>query len=151
MQAYNLSTDHKPDLEGEKERILNAGGFIVAGRVNGSLNLTRAIGDTSFPRAENISFVTNSAFYFLFLLLLGDMEMKQNEDLPAERQIVTAEPELKTVSFSGHLVLLFPFILNKMEPSILLSFYQVKLSEDDEFIVLACDGIWYVLTTTKTL
>jgi serine/threonine protein phosphatase PrpC len=24
-----------------------------------------------------------------------------------------------------------------------LSLDQVKLSEDDEFIVLACDGIWY--------
>ncbi|KAK3132690.1 hypothetical protein QOZ80_6AG0526360 [Eleusine coracana subsp. coracana] len=95
-QAYNLSTDHKPDLEGEKERILNAGGFIVAGRVNGSLNLARAI---------------------------GDMELKQNELLPAERQIVTAEPELKTV----------------------------KLSEDDEFIVLACDGIWDCMSSQQVV
>lgn len=44
FQAYNLSRDHKPDLEIEKERILKAGGFIHAGRVNGSLNLARAIG-----------------------------------------------------------------------------------------------------------
>ena len=44
MQAYNLSRDHKPDLEAEKERILKAGGFIHAGRINGSLNLARAIG-----------------------------------------------------------------------------------------------------------
>lgn len=44
FQAYNLSRDHKPDLEVEKERILKAGGFIHAGRVNGSLNLARAIG-----------------------------------------------------------------------------------------------------------
>ncbi|KAL5980409.1 hypothetical protein ACLOJK_028317 [Asimina triloba] len=43
-QAYNLSRDHKPDLEVERERILKAGGFIHAGRVNGSLNLARAIG-----------------------------------------------------------------------------------------------------------
>ena len=43
-QACNLSKDHKPDLEVEKERILKAGGFIHAGRINGSLNLTRAIG-----------------------------------------------------------------------------------------------------------
>lgn len=43
-QAYNLSRDHKPDLEAERERILKAGGFIHAGRVNGSLNLARAIG-----------------------------------------------------------------------------------------------------------
>lgn len=39
-----MSRDHKPDLENEKERILKAGGFIHAGRVNGSLNLARAIG-----------------------------------------------------------------------------------------------------------
>ncbi|KAF5748113.1 hypothetical protein HS088_TW04G00063 [Tripterygium wilfordii] len=43
-QAYNLSRDHKPDLVAEKERILKAGGFIHAARINGSLNLTRAIG-----------------------------------------------------------------------------------------------------------
>lgn len=49
MQAYNLSKDHKPDIENEKERILKAGGFIQVGRVNGSLNLARAIGTKIFP------------------------------------------------------------------------------------------------------
>ena len=44
MQAYDLSIDHKPDLDAEEERILKAGGFIHAGRVNGILNLSRAIG-----------------------------------------------------------------------------------------------------------
>lgn len=44
QQAVDLSIDHKPELELEKRRILLAGGFIHAGRVNGSLNLTRAIG-----------------------------------------------------------------------------------------------------------
>ncbi|KAJ8430195.1 hypothetical protein Cgig2_006703 [Carnegiea gigantea] len=32
-QAYNLSRAHKPELEAERERILKAGGFIHAGRV----------------------------------------------------------------------------------------------------------------------
>ncbi|KAB5524544.1 hypothetical protein DKX38_022293 [Salix brachista] len=41
--AYSLSRDHKPYLEVEKERILKGGGFIHAGRVNGCLNLARAI------------------------------------------------------------------------------------------------------------
>ncbi|KAB2024946.1 hypothetical protein ES319_D06G119600v1 [Gossypium barbadense] len=68
-QAYNLSRDHKPDLEVEKERILKAGGFIHAGRVNGCLNLARAI---------------------------GDVEFKQNKFLPAEKQIVTANPDINT-------------------------------------------------------
>ncbi|GJN19172.1 hypothetical protein PR202_gb06415 [Eleusine coracana subsp. coracana] len=43
-QAYNLSRDHKLELSAERERIQKAGGFIHMGRVNGSLNLTRAIG-----------------------------------------------------------------------------------------------------------
>uniref|UniRef100_A0A6N2N8C2 protein-serine/threonine phosphatase n=1 Tax=Salix viminalis TaxID=40686 RepID=A0A6N2N8C2_SALVM len=92
-QAYNLSRDHKPDLEAEKERILKAGGFIHAGRVNGSLNLARAI---------------------------GDVEFKQNKFLPVEKQIVTANPDINIV----------------------------ELCDDDDFLVLACDGIWYASNVT---
>ncbi|XP_021691184.2 probable protein phosphatase 2C 60 isoform X5 [Hevea brasiliensis] len=88
-QAYNLSKDHKPDLEVEKDRILKAGGFIQFGRVNGSLNLARAIGDAEF---------------------------KQNKSLPPEKQIITANPDINIV----------------------------ELCDDDEFLVLACDGIWKV-------
>lgn len=40
-----MSKDHKPDLAVEKKRILEAGGYIQYGRVNGSLNLARAIGN----------------------------------------------------------------------------------------------------------
>ncbi|PHU29071.1 putative protein phosphatase 2C 60 [Capsicum chinense] len=93
-QAYNLSRDHKPDLEVERERILKAGGFIHAGRVNGSLNLARAI---------------------------GDMEFKLNKFLPAEKQIVTANPDINTV----------------------------ELCDDDDFIVLACDGIWDCMSSQQ--
>ncbi|XP_077238150.1 putative protein phosphatase 2C 11 [Tasmannia lanceolata] len=93
-QAYNLSRDHKPELEVEKERILKAGGFIHAGRVNGSLNLARAI---------------------------GDMEFKQNKFLPAEKQIITANPDINIVN----------------------------LCDDDEFIVLACDGIWDCMSSQQ--
>ncbi|KAE9599389.1 putative protein-serine/threonine phosphatase [Lupinus albus] len=69
-QAYNMSRDHKPNLEIEKERIIKAGGFIYAGRINGILNLARAI---------------------------GDMEFKQNKFLSSEKQIVTANPDINTV------------------------------------------------------
>ncbi|PHU08624.1 putative protein phosphatase 2C 60 [Capsicum chinense] len=93
-QAYNLSRDHKPDLEVERERILKAGGFIHAGRVNGSLNLARAI---------------------------GDMEFKQNKFLPAEKQIVTADPDINIVD----------------------------LCDDDDFVVLACDGVWDCMSSQQ--
>ncbi|KAI4329415.1 hypothetical protein L6164_021681 [Bauhinia variegata] len=93
-QAYNLSKDHKPDLEVEKDRILRAGGFIQVGRVNGSLNLARAI---------------------------GDMEFKQNKFLPAEKQIVTADPDITSV----------------------------ELCDEDEFLVIACDGIWDCMSSQQ--
>jgi protein phosphatase 1G len=46
--------------------------------------------------------------------LTGDMEFKQNKFLPSEKQIVTASPDVNTV----------------------------ELCDDDDFLVLACDGIW---------
>jgi protein phosphatase 1G len=44
-RAVPLSADHKPEDEPERSRIERAGGVVTAdGRVNGGLNLSRAIG-----------------------------------------------------------------------------------------------------------
>ena len=44
--AVDLSHDHKPEDDPERQRIENAGGRVTAdGRVNGGLNLSRAIGE----------------------------------------------------------------------------------------------------------
>ena len=43
-----LSEDHKPDNEGEKSRIEAVGGFVEENRVNGSLALSRALGDFEY-------------------------------------------------------------------------------------------------------
>lgn len=66
----------------------------MEGRVNGSLNLSRAI---------------------------GDMEYKQARQLPAAEQMVTAMPEVRTL----------------------------ELAPGHEFLLLACDGIWDVLTNQQ--
>lgn len=47
-KAIILNTEHKVSIEGEKERILNSGFQIHNGRIDGRLNLTRAIGDLQF-------------------------------------------------------------------------------------------------------
>ena len=47
-EPYAMSVDHKPDEQGELTRIREAGGFVVNGRVNGNLNLSRAMGDFEY-------------------------------------------------------------------------------------------------------
>ena len=51
--TYDLSDDHKPDNDDEALRILEAGGNIESGRVNGKLSLSRAIGDLAYKQRKN--------------------------------------------------------------------------------------------------
>lgn len=68
-KAQGLSFDHKPTNPTERSRIQKAGSFInQEGRVGGSLNLSRAIGDLCF---------------------------KKNKRLPAKDQAVTAFPDVR--------------------------------------------------------
>ncbi|TKY88642.1 hypothetical protein EX895_002273 [Sporisorium graminicola] len=94
--VIDLSIDHKPTLDSERERIENAGGYVSWGRVNGNLALSRAI---------------------------GDFEFKRSFELPVEKQIVTAFPEV----------------------------LPHDVDAKDEFLVLACDGIWDCLTSQQVV
>ena len=48
ISTFDLSDDHKPFNDDEALRILEAGGNVDDGRVNGKLSLSRAIGDLSY-------------------------------------------------------------------------------------------------------
>ncbi|KAF7710697.1 protein phosphatase 1G [Silurus meridionalis] len=96
-KAVDMSYDHKPEDELELARIKNAGGKVTMdGRVNGGLNLSRAIGDH---------------FY------------KRNKSLPPEEQMISALPDVKVLT----------------------------LNEDHEFMVVACDGIWNVMSSQEVV
>lgn len=98
--AVPLSEDHKPASANERSRITNAGGFVseVGGvtRVNGNLNLSRAI---------------------------GDLRYKGNHDVARDAQIITAEPDVR----------------------------RVTIMPEDRFFLLACDGIWDVLSNQQAI
>ncbi|KAG1653465.1 Protein phosphatase 1B [Nymphon striatum] len=51
-QAYFSTQDHKPIMPAEKERIQNAGGSVMIERVNGSLAVSRALGDYEYKQVE---------------------------------------------------------------------------------------------------
>lgn len=50
-----LSFDHKPECEVEIKRIEKAGSVITDGRVDGNLNLTRALGDLKYKVKEGLT------------------------------------------------------------------------------------------------
>lgn len=64
-----LSEDHKPDNKEEKDRIEKAGGEVYEGRINGRLNLSRAI---------------------------GDFDYKNNDKMKFDEQLVISTPEIRT-------------------------------------------------------
>jgi len=87
-----VTQDHKPSNPPELERIQDAGGSVMLQRVNGSLAVSRA---------------------------LGDFEYKNVDGKGPTEQLVSPEPE----------------------------FYKKKRDHaTDEFLVLACDGVWDVMT-----
>ncbi|KAF7978516.1 hypothetical protein HWV62_45685 [Athelia sp. TMB] len=91
-----LSYDHKPSSPTEKARITGAGGYIEYGRVNGNLALSRA---------------------------LGDFEFKKNYSMSAEKQVITADPDVT----------------------------EHDITDEDEFLIIACDGIWDCLTSQQVV
>ena len=54
-QTIEMSVDHKPEDQIEIDRIEKAGSAIVNGRVDGNLNLTRALGDLQHKQKPNIA------------------------------------------------------------------------------------------------
>lgn len=52
--VIELTTDHKPENPTEKIRIESAGGQVFAGRVNGNLNVSRALGDLEFKKNDKL-------------------------------------------------------------------------------------------------
>ena len=89
--------DHKPYNPDEKSRIERAGGTVMMQRVNGSLAVSRALGDFDYKRAA---------------------------DLPATEQLVSPEPELTV---------------------------QDRELSTDEFLLLACDGVFDVMTNEEVI
>lgn len=75
------------------------------------------------------------------------MEFKQNKSLPPEKQIMTANPDVNIVGAMDHAYKIVSFDRAYMKfvykSWYIFGFQQVELCDDDDFIVLACDGIWY--------
>lgn len=95
-QLFFATVDHKPYNIVEKNRIEKAGGTVMMQRVNGSLAVSRA---------------------------LGDFDYKRSVELEATQQLVSPEPDLTVQD------------------------RDLK----DQFLLLACDGVYDVMTNEEVV
>ena len=113
-----LSYDHKPDDDAEEKRIRAAGGYVAGGRVEGDLAVSRGLGDFRFKNIDVVMKAIKSTGS------PGDSQEREN----AQQQLPVTRPEDQKVS---------PI------PDIIV---QNRDRAQDEFILIACDGIWDVQT-----
>jgi len=90
-ELHFATMDHKPQGEIEKKRITQAGGKIIINRINGSLAVSRA---------------------------LGDFDYKNNNQMDALGQLVSPDPDVTCI----------------------------ERHDDDNYLLVACDGIYDFLT-----
>lgn len=95
-KLFYATEDHKPYNASEKNRIEKAGGTVMMQRVNGSLAVSRA---------------------------LGDFDYKRCTDLKPNEQLVSPEPDIS----------------------------ENAREETDEFLFLACDGIFDVMSNEDVI
>lgn len=91
-KVHFSTQDHKPTNDSERDRIVRAGGLVMTQRINGSLAVSRA---------------------------LGDFDYKSDEGREQTEQLVSPEPDVVCID---------------------------RDMNEDQFICLACDGIFDVFT-----
>jgi len=132
-RAVPLSYDHKPEDEDEERRIREAGGYVSGGRVEGDLAVSRGLGDYRFKDLDAVLSGAEgertprgtSILQRTIASTLQEQGGGEEEDMPMLRpseQKVSPVPDI---------------IVQNRDP------------KEDEFIVIACDGIWDVLTNQE--
>jgi Serine/threonine protein phosphatase len=119
-----LSYDHKPDDEAEERRIIDGGGFVRGGRVEGDLAVSRGFGDFRFKKEELYEAMDIDPVHFSNYDEIKNFSKKKG--LVGAASVVS--PEDQKVTPMPDLVV------------------QSRNTEQDEFIIIACDGIFDVQT-----
>ena len=109
-KAIEMSFDHKPEDDPERERITKAGGRVTPdGRVNGGLNLSRAIGDHAY---------------------------KTNKMLPLTEQMISPVPDVRKLTINpetdSFIFLACDGIWNSLNSQEVVDFINARLKEQEK-------------------
>lgn len=116
----DISVDHKPTRPDEEARIRAAGGSVVKSRLQGVLGVSRAFGDIEM-KALKARF---------------EPPVQRRSALTRARRGAVQE-NLWNKKFTGELLVADPEVLVR------------EVQPEDEFIVIACDGIWDVMSSAQ--
>lgn len=143
--CLELTSDHKPSRPDEAARVRAAGGFILHKRVMGELAITRAFGDKSFKMGIKAMLEEDADE-----LGAGGVSDDATKDLTAP--LVSAEPEIASiVSFAIFQSTVLSTLLNLTTVFFIHSFFIQVLTHDDEFLLLACDGLFDVFKSQDAI
>ncbi|KAL5240486.1 hypothetical protein ACI65C_007896 [Semiaphis heraclei] len=128
-KAHDMSKDHKPEDEPELKRICKAGGRVSSdGRVNGGLNLSRALGDHNY---------------------------KKNKDLPNTEQMITALPDVTVLDITpdktNFLVLACDGIWNSLSSQEVVDFISERINKPDVKLSSICEELFEQCLAPNTL
>merc|ERR1719510_2447804 len=109
-KAIEMSFDHKPEDAPERDRIETAGGRVTPdGRVNGGLNLSKAIGDHAY---------------------------KTNKNLPLQEQMISPVPDVKRLTINpetdSFIFLACDGIWNSLNSQEVVDFINERLNNNDQ-------------------
>lgn len=131
-KAIPLSYDHKPEDEEEERRIRAAGGYVAGGRVEGDLAVSRGLGDFRFKNMDVVMAATSNYRH-------GETQSQQapqqqsssnHHALAARQPVLPGDQKVSPIP---------DIVIHPRNPA------------QDEFILIACDGIWDVLTNYEAV
>mmetsp|Transcript_10835 Transcript_10835/g.16362 ORF Transcript_10835/g.16362 Transcript_10835/m.16362 type:complete len:288 (-) Transcript_10835:4443-5306(-) len=150
-----LSYDHKPDDEEEERRIVDAGGFVRVGRVDGDLAVSRGLGDFRFKEHELYrSMGTTVVEDMPHLNSRGGGEKRNKRrgggggNCSGEEDVLGQNYDADGDDAHRNSEILPDDQKVSPIPDIIV---QKRDREVDEFVVIACDGIFDVQTNHECI
>lgn len=123
-----MSEDHKPGNTKEIQRIQRCGGFVQFGRVCGVLAVSRALGDFEFKNTSGGGREVSG---------YGGQRGNSGKNVFAFNR----EP--------GSLLTRGPLTPSEYMVSNVADVRQLALTDDSKFLILACDGLWDVVSNEE--
>jgi serine/threonine protein phosphatase PrpC len=133
-EALAMSEDHAPSRPDEAERIRKAGGFVIHKRVMGELAVSRAFGDVEFKTGDAVMVRRCACF------VCG--ESAQSHPLLC---IDCCSPQLQPIEDAPEGVVPGPLVI--ATPDVRVR----QLEESDDFLLLACDGLYDVFSNENAV